>query len=283
MNRPPQRDKPTLRGQLRRGLLLVAGLYVLICASCAGFQRRLIYYPTVLPRDQVDQMAAEAGLERWTNSAGQCIGLKRPSPKQPAEGSVMVMYGNGSTAVGSGRYADAIQGVAAFDVFILEYPGYEDRPGSPSQKSLFDAADEAFHLLPDDHPIFFVGESLGTGVASFLAGTYPDRITGVILISPFNSLADVAQHHYPMLPVRWLLTDRFPSEKYLQNYQGKLGVTVDGKDTVVPKKFSVRLYDSYAGPKKLWEVPDGEHCQIPEPSAEFWKQVIAFWQSGPSR
>jgi pimeloyl-ACP methyl ester carboxylesterase len=283
MNRAPQRNKLTLREQLRRGLLLFAGLYVLICASCAGFQRRFIYYPTVVPRGQVDQMAEEAGLERWTNSAGQFIGLKRPSPKQPAEGSVMMMYGNGSTAVGSGRYADAIQGVAAFDVYILEYPGYEDRPGSPSQMGLFDAAEEAFHTLPGDRPVYLVGESLGSGVASYLAGTYSNKIAGIVLVSPFNSLTDVAQYHFPLLPMRWLLTDRFPSEQYLQNYRGKLGVTVDGKDTVVPGKFSVRLYEGYAGPKKIWEVPNGEHCQIPEPTAEFWQQVIAFWQSGPSR
>jgi uncharacterized protein len=279
MSRTTPRDKRTFREQLRRGLLLFAGLYVLICAGCATFQRRLIYYPTVLTREQVDQMAEAAGLERWTNSSGEFIGLKRPSPKQPAEGSVMIMYGNGSTAVGSGHYADEIQAAGAFDVFILEYPGYEDRPGPPSQKSLFDAGDEAFRLLPANRPIYLVGESLGTGVASYLAGANPDKIAGVILISPFNSLTDVAQNHFPLLPVRWLLTDRFPSEKYLRNYRGKLGVTVDGRDTVVPKKFSLRLYDGYAGPKKIWEIPDGGHCQIPEPSSEFWREVIEFWRS----
>ena len=98
MNQATRRDKPTFRERLRRGLLLFAGLYFLICAGCATFQRRLIYYPAVLTREQVDQMAQAAGLERWTNSAGRFIGLKRLSPKQPAEGSVMIMNGNGSTA-----------------------------------------------------------------------------------------------------------------------------------------------------------------------------------------
>ncbi|HEV2436478.1 MAG TPA: alpha/beta fold hydrolase [Verrucomicrobiae bacterium] len=283
MNQAIRRDKPTFRERLRRGLLLFAGLYFLICAGCATFQRRLIYYPSVLTPEQVGQMAQAAGLERWTNAAGQFIGLKRRSPKQPAEGSVMVIYGNGSTAVGSGHYADEIQTVAAFDVFILEYPGYEDRPGSPSQKSLFHAADEAFRRLPANQPIYLLGESLGTGVASYLAGTYPDRIAGVVLISPFSSLTDVAQSHFPVLPVRWFLVDRFPSEKYLRSYHDKLGVTVGGKDTVVPKKFGLRLYQGYGGPKKLWEFPDGGHCQIMEPPSQFWKEVVDFWRSGFSR
>ncbi|HUA36942.1 MAG TPA: alpha/beta fold hydrolase [Candidatus Sulfopaludibacter sp.] len=251
--------------------------------GCAVFQRRLLYFPTVFAREQVDQMARAAGLERWTNWAGGFIGLKRPSPKQPAEGSVMIMYGNGSTAIGSGHYADEIQDVAAFDVFILEYPGYEDRPGSPSQKSLFNAANEAFYLLPTNRPIYLLGESLGSGVATYLAGTYSNKIAGVVLISPFNSLTDVAQSHFPLLPVRWLLADRFPSESYLRNYRGKLGVTIDGQDTVVPKKFGLRLFDGYAGPKKLWEFPDGGHCQITEEPPKFWREVVEFWQRDSAR
>ncbi len=168
----------------------IVGIYLLICTGCASFQRRLIYYPAIFAPEQVERMAQSAKLERWTNSAGQFIGVKRPSPKQPAEGSVMIMYGNGSTATGSAHYADEIQDVAAFDVFILEYPGYEDRPGRPSQRSLFQAADEALRLISTNRPIYLVGESLGTGVASHLAATDSNAIAGMVLISPFDSLTE---------------------------------------------------------------------------------------------
>ncbi len=172
----------------------------------------------------MDQMAAATKLERWRNSAGEFIGLKRPSPRQPAEGSVLITYGNGSHAAGCAHYAAAIQSVAAFDVFILEYPGYADRPGSPSQRSLFQAADEAFQLLATNAPIFLLGESLGSGVAAYLAGEYSNRVAGVILLSPFNRLTDVAQNHMPLLPVRLLLVDRYPSADYLRNFHGPVGV-----------------------------------------------------------
>lgn len=224
-------------------------------------------------------MAQSSKLERWTNSTGQFIGFKRLSSKQPADGTVLVAYGNGSTAIGSSHYADDIQGIAAFDVFILEYPGYEDRLGPPSQGNLFNAADEAFQMLSTNKPIYLLGESLGTGVAAYLAGTCPDRIAGVVLISPFNRLTSVAQSHYPILPVGLLIVDRFPSEKYLRNYHGKVGITAGGKDTIVPEKFSLRLYDGYAGPKRLWEFPRGGHIEIMEPPAEFWKEVVEFWQT----
>jgi len=102
------------------------------------------------------------------------------------------------------------------------------------------------------------------------------------LISPFNRLTDVAQNDYPALPVHQLLVDRFPSEKYLRHYQGKVGITVDGRDNVVPEKFGLRLYRGYAGPKKLWEFPGGGHCDIMEPPSKFWKEVVEFWQTNLS-
>jgi uncharacterized protein len=254
-------------------------LYLILCAAMAVSQRSFIYHPSVYTSPQVDQMAQSAKLERWTNSTGQFIGLKRLSPKQPAEGIVLVAYGNGSTAIGSSHYADDIQKVAALDVFILEYPGYEDRPGSPSQKNLFNAANEALQTLPANKPVYLVGESLGSGMASYLAGTYPDKIAGVVLISPFNQLTSVAQNHFPILPVWFLIVDRFPSEKYLRNYHGKVGITVDGRDTVVPEKFGLRLYNGYSGPKKLWEFSNGGHCEIMEQPSIFWKEAVAFWQT----
>jgi len=280
MNRTIQRPKAVVLTRLVRLLLLSCGLfYLLVCVGMAIAQRSLVYFPSVFTREQVDQMAQSARLERWTNSVGQFIGLKRPSPRQPAEGTVMIMYGNGSTATGCYHYVNDIQGAAAFDVFVLEYPGYEDRPGSQSQDSLFNAADEAFHMLSTNRPIYLVGESLGAGVASYLAGTYSNKITGAVLISPFNRLTDVAQNHYPELPVRLLLVDRFPSERYLHHYRGKIGVTVDGRDTVVPEKFGLCLYNGYAGPKKLWEFPDGGHCGIGVKPSEFWKEAVEFWQT----
>ena len=281
MSQTAQRSRPTPRQRLGRLLLFCAGIYLLICTGCAAFQRRLIYFPPVFTPGQADQMAQAARLERWKNPAGESIGLKRLSPKQPAAGSVLITYGNASCAASSARYADAIQSAAAFDVFILEYPGYADRAGSPSQSSLFRAADEAFQMLATNGPVYLVGESLGTGVAAYLAGTHPDQVAGVLLISPYNRLTSVAQYHMPVLPVGLLLVDRFPSEDYLRSYYGPVGMVVDGLDQVVPEKFGRRLYDGYAGPKQLWEFPNGGHATIMEPPEKFWKEAVEFWQTNP--
>ncbi|HTY86482.1 MAG TPA: alpha/beta hydrolase [Candidatus Acidoferrum sp.] len=282
MNQSPPRSKLTLRGcRQYAAWLLWTGLvvYLLICTACASFQRRLIYFPPKSTPEQVDASARSANLERWQDSAGKPIGMKRMAPKQPAEGRVLVVYGNGSCATGCAHYADVIQDVAPFDVYILEYPGYADRPGSPSQKTLFRAANGAFQLLPTNGPVYVVGESLGTGVAAYLAGTHSNRVAGLVLLGAYNRLTDVAHFHMPLLPVHLLLVDRFPSEDYLLNYHGPVAVVVAGRDPVVPDKFGRRLYDKYQGPKRLWEFPSDDHGTVMFRPPAVWQQIFEFLES----
>ncbi|MEI9865962.1 MAG: hypothetical protein WDN00_15705 [Limisphaerales bacterium] len=85
------------------------------------------------------------------------------SARQPSVGQVLLTYGNGSSAAGCAHYADDIQKSSALDVFILEYPGYEDRPGKPTQGNLFHAADEAIQLLDTNKPVYLVGRIIGHG------------------------------------------------------------------------------------------------------------------------
>jgi pimeloyl-ACP methyl ester carboxylesterase len=266
---------------LRRRLLAYGALYLLICLGVTLFQRRLIYFPPVFQPEQVDRLAQASRLERWRDASGRAIGMKRLFPGPPAAGRVLILYGNASCATASSHYADALQAVAALDVFILEYPGYADRAGTPSQRSIFCAAEEAFRQLPTNGPVYVVGESLGTGVAAFLAGTHPGRVAGVVLFAPYNRLADVAQARMPLLPARWMLADRFPSEDFLRNYHGPVGVLVAGGDRVVPERFGRRLYDHYAGPKRLWAFPEDDHGTVMEQPEEIWRQILGFLQVDP--
>jgi pimeloyl-ACP methyl ester carboxylesterase len=274
-------SKPKVRGILFRGLLLalVAAVlfYVGACVLVFALQRKLLYLPVIRTSAQVDQLAREKNMERWTNSAGQFIGMKRMDTNEPAEGCVLMFYGNASSAVHCSVYADVIQRVAPLDFYVLEYPGYDDRPGAPSRESLLAAAKDALQALGTNRPIYLVGESLGSGVAAFIAGEFPGKISGLMLLSPYHRLADVAQTHYPWLPARWLMQDDFWSENYLRNYHGRVGVMIDGMDEVVPAIFGHRLFDGYAGPKKLWEYADCHHVQLGESPETFWKAVTAFW------
>ena len=273
--------KPGLQRRVLLALLVCAALYLLACVGCATYQRRFIYFPPVFTPNQVNEFAKTERLERWQSPAGKLIGWKRLSPKQPVQGQVLITHGNAGCAFQCGHYADVIQQAAALDVFIVEYPGYADRPGTPTECTLDASAEEAFQLLATNVPVYLVGESLGTGVAAYLAGRYPDKIAGVALLAPYNRLADVAQAHMSLLPVHLLLCDRFPAQDNLRCYHGPVAMVVAGQDTVIPERFGRRLYDRYDGPKKLWEFPEGNHGTVMIQPSEFWQQIVAFWQMHP--
>ena len=132
--------------------------------GCAVCQRRLIYFPKKDSPAVLDELAKSAGLERWRNFAGQNIGWKRMSRFQPAAGQVLITHGNAGCALDRVDYANVIDQAAALDVLVLEYPGFSDRPGSPSESELFRAAEEGLQALPRTNAIYVVGESLGTGL-----------------------------------------------------------------------------------------------------------------------
>ena len=95
--------------------------------------------------------------------------------------------------------------------------------------------------IPLDRTIFF-GESLGTGVVAGLQQRH--RPAGIVLRSPFTNLADVGRHHYPWLPVRTLLRDRFPVLDPIAASDVPVTVIYGDRDGVVPTELSVRVADS---------------------------------------
>ena len=111
-----------------------------------------------------------------------------------------------------------------------------------------------------------------------LAGTHPDQIAGVVLFAPYNRLADAAQYDYPMLPVD-LLPWIVPLGRLSAQLSRSGRLLVAGQDQVVPEKFGRRLYDGYAGPKRLWEFTGDDHGTIMFRLPNVWKQIIAFWQT----
>jgi fermentation-respiration switch protein FrsA (DUF1100 family) len=87
----------------------------------------------------------------------------------------------------------------------------------------------------------------------------------------------VAAHHYPFLPVRLILRDRWENTVALQRYHGPVGVRVAELDEVVTTEQGRKLYDAYAGPKRLWIATGaGHNTAFLEPIAKWWGEATAF-------
>jgi len=261
-------------------LIIFAGCYLALCLACGIFQRRLLYFPTNIPADLVVRLAAENGFVPWKNPAGQIIGWKIPATG-PVTGSVLIMHGNGGSASGRDYLAQPIHEAAAVDVFVLEYPGYGARPGSPDKSSFVAAAEEAFHLLPAGLPKYLVTESLGTGVAGELAKAHPAEVAGIAMFAPYYNLASVAQRRYWFLPAYFFFLDRFDPAECLQSYHGPVKFIIAGADEVVGAATGLRLAEGYRGPKDVQVFPTAFHNQVAAEPPGWWLEVFQFWQKNP--
>ncbi len=260
-------------------LLILAGLiYAGLSLVLFLAQRSLIYQPERLPTAELARLAATRRFQPWVNAEGVRIGWWRLAPAKTPAGTVLITHGNAGTAVGREYLADPIQAVAPWDAFVLEYPGYADRIGEPTEASLLAAAADGLAALTNrPGPLFLVGESLGSGVAAYLAGRFRDRVTAVCLLVPFNNLPAAASSHYPWLPVRWLLRDRFPSDQRLAGFGGRVAVVIGGADSIVPPELGRTLFRGYqGGPKRLWEFPGEEHWEAISQPEEIWKEIAGF-------
>ena len=134
---------------------------------------------------------------------------------------------------------------------IFAYRGFSGNEGDPSEKGLYKDARAVKYWLNlnniQDNEIVLYGESLGTAVAVDLAKEF--SFSGIILESPFTSMAKLAKKHYPYLPVKFLLKDRYETIKKLNEINSPILVMHGAKDNIVPFDMGVKVYENANNPK----------------------------------
>ena len=109
----------------------------------------------------------------------------------------------------------------------------------------------------DPSRLVYFGESLGTALAVGLAAAHPPA--GLILRSPFPSLVEVGRTHYPFLPVRLLLQDRFDAFRDVPRVTCPVLVLAGDQDRIIPVSQSRRVYDAATSTKELVIVAGADH------------------------
>ena len=258
--------------RLARIALLV---YLGICIAVAGCQNRMLYFPAKHTEPAALARAKESGLVPWRDAHGQLIGWKHPLARAGAR--LLVFHGNAGSALDRTHYAEAFG--AAWEVCILEYPGYGSRDGSPGKDSFIAAGRAAVEdlLATDKRPVFLLGESIGSGPAAALAGEMPEKIAGAVMMIPFARLEEVAKAKFPWLPVSLLLRDKFDNIASLGSFHGPVVFVVAENDDVIGPAQGRKFHTAYAGPKKLIVLPGATHNSFPsEPDAPWFREAGDF-------
>lgn len=248
-------------------LALLAGLYLVALIALTLVQRALIY-PAPLPPPMgaaaVPAGFAPIGLET-ADGLTLHAAYRGAAPGRP---TLVFFHGNGSS-IDESAGATMLLGQRGYGLLLVEYRGYRGNPGTPSEEGLYADGRASLawlgaHGVPADRTVL-IGNSLGSGVATELAARM--QVGGLVLISGFTSLPDVAAGHYPWLPVRLLLRDRYDNRAKLARVAAPVLVLHGTADRLIPDAQGRAL--AIAAPHGTLElVPGYGHELAFEPEAQ---------------
>ncbi len=214
-------------------LLICATAYALLCVVVFLVQGRLLFRPT----RPLESTPADLGLafeDQWFElGPDERIHGWRVFCDSP-RGRALFLHGN------EGNIADRLESLQVLnsmglDVLAIDYPGYGQSTGSPSEESCYRAARHCFDVLRQEQPnlpLIAWGRSMGGGVASALIGR--QGLALLVLEATFTSMPDVAQMLYPWLPARWMSRLKFPTAERLRHVQVPVLVVHSRDDEMLP-------------------------------------------------
>jgi uncharacterized protein len=253
-------------------LALIA--YVLALAALYFFQDRLLLPSTPHVTDIEIGHHASYEVQPWQPN-GQYAGyVVVPDGREPL-GTVLIYHGNAESAENKLPIAEVFVNVS-FRVVMVEYPGHGKRQGPRTMNAALTASREALVVAKAQWtgPILLVGESLGAGMAAQAQVGQESAVSGVLLITPWDSLESVASEKLRLFPVRWILHDRFDTVAALKGFKGRLIVVGAGKDTVIPIWHAKRLTRLHPGAQFLLLPDSGHDDWFNAITADRWRAVL---------
>jgi alpha-beta hydrolase superfamily lysophospholipase len=250
--------------------------YGVLVGAAYLWQRQMLYFP-----DRAKPSASRVqavGLRFWPDAGDGYRGFISILPPAHPKGVIIAFHGNAGAAWNRSYYVDAL-GELGYRVVLAEYPGYGGRAGRWGERPFVEDAQETVRRAYEAFgaPVFLWGESLGCGVASAIAADPPVPVAGIVMITPWDSLPNVAQRLYWYFPARWLVRDRYDNVRNVQSYAHPVAVVLAEHDEIIPTPCSMRLYDSLTAPKRLWVLPGAGHNTWPVGTNEaWWCEVMDF-------
>jgi hypothetical protein len=219
--------------------LALAVVYLILVGFMYVAQTWLLFPTGLAALGRPELPARATRLQVATPDGERLVGVRLPpAGVETADGPILVGFpGNAWDAQAMALTLSEL--LPEYEAIVFHYRGYSPSGGRPSANALLTDSTTVFdHLArePGARPVIAVGVSIGSPVAAYLARHRP--VAGLILITPFDSLVELARDHYPWLPVRLLLRHRMPTVDYIRDTVTPTAMILAGADTIVPPRRS---------------------------------------------
>ena len=245
--------------------------YLIIVILVYTFQEKLLFFPVKLnnnlylqkfKKNEITIEHQGIKLHGWLNN--------------PGKDNIILYYGGNAEEV-SANIFDFIE-FQDYSVLLMNYRGYGKSTGSPGQNELFSDALHIYDALVskseiDYKNIVVFGRSLGSGVAAYISGQR--RVSKIVLVTPYDSITNIAKKHYAFLPISCLLKHPFNSVEYLKNNTVPVLVLAAAEDTVIPSANTQALVNTLQNSCTYKVVKNRGHNDIQE-STEYWSAIHEF-------
>jgi pimeloyl-ACP methyl ester carboxylesterase len=212
-------------------LVVILVGYLGICVLLYTFQRSLIYFPQ--PRTYP---ATPAMLKRPGASVSLSV--------RPHTGPQALIYFGGNAEDVSHNIPEFSTAFPEHALYLLHYRGFAESSGEPSERAIHGDALALFDQVHAEHPdITVIGRSLGSGVATRLASERP--VSRLVLVTPYNSLLELASAQYRFFPVKWLLLDKFESWRYAPQVTAPTLIVAAENDETIPRASTEALFHHF--------------------------------------
>ena len=220
-------------------LLLTAILaYIIIGAILYVNQRTFLYHPQFNTTHQYKDI--------FLNNDSEKIQIIEINPKK--ERAIIYFGGNAEPVSNSTEYIK--KQFPDYAIYLMNYRGYGLSSGKPSEEGLFSDALALYDYIRESHDnISIGGRSIGSGIAAYVASKRDIR--KLALITPYNSIREIAQDKYPIYPMKLLLKDQYDTGSIVKDIAAETLIITAENDTLIPSKYSNNLIEKFKELKKV--------------------------------
>ena len=257
-------------------LILITSFYIIICGILYFAQSSFIFFPRKIAEHQISflkqfEMHEITFMHDGLSLHGWFI-QKELQPIKP----LIIYYGGNAEEVSQNLHD--LKKFGDYSMLFVNYRGYGKSEGWPGQDVLFSDALFIFDHITNNYNIepsniFLMGRSLGSAVAVHVGSKR--SVKGMILVTPFDNLVNVAKKHYPIFPIKLLLRHPFLSDEIAPNITSPMLTLIGSEDQIISNDLSLNLVEAWRGPSEYLIINNTGHNTISF-SSKYWHAIQSF-------